>query len=69
MMEVLQRTFCIETGKQNIKQLPEEPLSSVKLASERRQGNFFDTTEELKRDALVTASLTILSQHLHPKLT
>ena len=55
-MEVLQRTFCIETGKQNIKQLPEEPLSSVKLASERRQGNFFDTTQELKRDALVTAS-------------
>ena len=55
-MEVLQCIFCKETGKQNIKQLSEERLNSVKSASERGQDNFFDTIEQLKRDGLVIAS-------------
>ena len=47
---------CKETGEQNIKQLSEERLSSVKSASKRRQGNFFDTIEQLKRNGLVISS-------------
>ena len=52
----LQCIFCRETGKQNIKQLSEERLWSVKSASERQQDNFFGTVEKLKRDGLVIAS-------------
>ena len=54
-MEVFLCIFCKETGKQNIKQLSEKRLTSVKSASERRQNNFFDTIEQLKRDGLVIA--------------
>ena len=55
-MEVLQCIFCNETGKENIKQLSEERLRSVRSATERRQDNFFDTIEQLKRNGLVIGS-------------
>ena len=55
-MVVLQCIFCEETGKQNIKQLSEERLSSAKSTSERRQDNFFDPIEQLKQDGSVIAS-------------
>ena len=45
--------FLQRTGKQSIKQLCEEQLSSNKSASERRQDSFIATIELLKRVGLV----------------
>ena len=58
--------FLQRTGKQSIKQLCEEQLSSNKSASERRQDSFIATIELLKRVGLVRSVPCEPLPPLHP---